>query len=91
MKKKSKAFHEVKHLNRAVLLLSIFLYFQFLFAQGLEVKGRVANVAGESLASVNVVDFSTTDEVITDANRMLKTYACLVNRFGELYLFNYLI
>jgi hypothetical protein len=57
-----------KHLNRAVLLLSVFLYSQFLFAQSVGVKGIVTDVAGEPVAGANVVEKGTTNGVITDVD-----------------------
>jgi hypothetical protein len=36
-----------KHLSRVVLLLSVFLYLQFLFAQNLVIRGTVTDVVGE--------------------------------------------
>jgi hypothetical protein len=51
-----------KHLSRAVLLLSVFLYFQFLFVQnlGIRIKGIVTDVAGEPVASIHIIEESVT-------------------------------
>ena len=38
-----------EHLRRVVLLLSVFLYSPFLFAQNLGIKGIVTDVAGEPI------------------------------------------
>jgi hypothetical protein len=57
-----------KHLNRAVLLLSVFmLYSQFLFAQNLRIRGTVTDVAGEPIVGANVVEKGTTNGIVTDA------------------------
>jgi iron complex outermembrane receptor protein len=55
-----------KHLNQTVLLLSVFLYSQILFAQNLGIRGIVTDVAGEPIVGANVVEKGTTNGVVTD-------------------------
>jgi TonB-linked SusC/RagA family outer membrane protein len=57
-----------KHLNRAVLLLSVFLYSQFLVAQSLGIRGTVTDVTGEPVVGANVVEKGTTNGIVTDAD-----------------------
>ncbi|MDR0574014.1 MAG: carboxypeptidase-like regulatory domain-containing protein, partial [Tannerella sp.] len=57
-----------EHLCRVVLLLSVFLYSPFLFAQNSGIKGIVTDAAGEPIVGANVVEKGTTHGVVTDAD-----------------------
>ncbi|MDR2773681.1 MAG: carboxypeptidase-like regulatory domain-containing protein [Tannerella sp.] len=68
MENQLKKFIRGKHLNRAVWLLSVFMYSQFLFAQNLEIKGIVTDAAGEPVVGANVVEKGAANGVVTDAD-----------------------
>jgi hypothetical protein len=61
MKNRSKAFYEVKHLNWAVWLLSVFmLYSQFLFAQSMRDKKKgngIKSLAETPKTLLSVINF----------------------------------